>query len=217
MTLLQGRGVQLPATTMQPSVSSPHSSFPALAPTVHSARDAFSVHPGPTHTDPSLQSRCESTSFKCFKHTNKIQALNHHRPEGRREKANLGCTCWTTGPPHKVRKGKIWEGSEAGKVQEWSGQDTQCGKDQVSTRPGSTTSLRAVGWGREFLQLEEHRKWQSLDWNQEGPISAQVRLPRPLPVPRFSLRSTLGRALRPAPQSKTRRCPGQGAWSSTQD
>ena len=93
MTLLQGRGVQLPATTMHPSVSSPHSSFPALAPTVHSARDAFSAHPRPTHADPSLQSRCESTSFKCFKHTNKIQALNHHRPEGRREKANLGCMC----------------------------------------------------------------------------------------------------------------------------
>lgn len=87
-------------------------------------------------------------------------------------------------------------------MEEWSGQDTQCGKDQVSTRPGSTTSPRAVGWDREFLQLGEHRKWQSLDWRQEGPTSAQVRLPRPRKAPRLSLRSARGRAYVPPPSSR---------------
>ena len=87
-------------------------------------------------------------------------------------------------------------------MEEWSGQDTQCGKDQASTRPGSTTSLRAVGWDREFLQLGEHRKQQSLDWNQEGPTSAQVCLPGPLKAPRLSLRSARGRAYVPPPGSQ---------------
>ena len=77
----------------------------------------------------------------------------------------------------------------------WGGQGIhQTRKHRLHSEPWDGTGDSSQG-------LKDTGKWQSPDWNQESPSPAQAHLPRPLKAQWFSLRSMLGTALDPAPNS----------------